>query len=107
MVPMWVEPSLHASPNELEALSLIARYIFLDSLRRRITWWLLWAARSNNPHIIVSAQAPEKRTSSFRRRGRERRLGTRRGKGFPHFLSTVRFHAKTYGPVLGQTSHLH
>ena len=41
---------------------------FSDSLRRRLTWWLLWATRSDRPFIIVSTQAPEKRTSTVRRR---------------------------------------
>jgi hypothetical protein len=50
---------------------------FSESLRRRLAWWFLWATRSDRPLIIVSTQAPEKRTPTIRRRGRERRLGPR------------------------------
>lgn len=49
----------------------------LDSLRRRLTCWLLWATRSDRPLVIVSTQASEKRTPTIRRCGRERRLGPR------------------------------
>ena len=51
--------------------------IMPDSLRRRLTLWLLWATRSDRPLIIVSTQTPEKRTPTVRRCGRERRLGPR------------------------------
>lgn len=63
MVSMWVDHSMRASPGELEVLFLfppsLSYYIFLDSLRRRLTWWPLWATRPDRPYIIVSAQAPE------------------------------------------------
>ena len=59
---------------------------FSDSLRRRLTWWLLWATGSDRPLIIVPTQAPEERTPTIRRHGRERRLGPRRGKGFSPIL---------------------
>lgn len=64
---------------------LILLHFFLDFLRRHLARWHLWATRSDHPHIIIPAQAPEKRTSVFRRHGRECRLGPRRGKEFPFF----------------------
>jgi len=66
--------SLHAIPSKHQEFifpnpPVLYRTIFPDSLRRRLTWWLLWATRSDGPLIIVSTQASEKRTSAVRRRG--------------------------------------
>lgn len=50
-------------------ISLLYHAFFLDSLRRRLTWWLLWATRSDRPSIIISTQTPEERTPTVRRHG--------------------------------------
>lgn len=63
--------------RNLYSPSLFYSSFFLESLRRRLTLWLLWATRSDRPLVVVSTQAPEKRTPTVRRRGRERRLGPR------------------------------
>ena len=60
------------------ALSLFSFFFFFlmallycvsDSLRRRLTRRLVRAARPDHPHIVFSAQAPQKRTPVFRRDG--------------------------------------
>jgi hypothetical protein len=72
--PIASDPGIYVSP-----LPLRYQYVLFlsDSLRRRLIGWLLWATRSDRPLIIISTQAPEKRTPTIRRRGRERRLGPR------------------------------
>lgn len=86
MASMWVRaPFCTRDPQGI--------YIYIsfsDSLRRRLTWWLLWATRSDSPFIIVSTQATEKRTPNVRRRGRERRMGARWGKCFFFFFVSPR-----------------
>ena len=72
--------SLHTSFSEREVQRLITFsfdgvVMLPDSLRRRLTRWLVWAARPDHSHVIFSAQAPQKRPPDFRRCGRERGVG--------------------------------
>jgi hypothetical protein len=72
-------PFAHDRPAIQEFIISLLYFMlfFSDSLRRRLTLWLLWATRSDRPLVVVSTQAPQKRTPTVRRRGRERRLGPR------------------------------
>ena len=72
MGSMWVGSFCLSTtiPGDLGIhFSIILSFFFTDSSRRRLALWLLWATRSDRPLIIVSTQAPEKRSSTIRRRG--------------------------------------
>ena len=74
MGSMWVgsfclSTTIPGDPGTYILPFSITHTFFSDTLRRRLALWLLWATRSDRPLIIVSTQAPEKRTSAIRRRG--------------------------------------